>query len=89
MERSELVYVELPRELIARLRQSAVNPAASDSELVEGALSEALDDGLSTWTDAEIRAAVQESLEDPRPSLSMEEVFGPLREKYGLRANRA
>ncbi|WP_188912806.1 type II toxin-antitoxin system ParD family antitoxin [Aureimonas endophytica] len=59
---------------------------ASDSEVVRAGL-RALE-REETALDEALRRMVQEALDDPRPSIPIEEAFERLRAKHGLRAKR-
>lgn len=80
----EKVTIELPSDLIESVRKTCDDRLeVSDSEIIESILRHRLDEKTYEELDAkEVRAKIQEALDDPRPSMSMEEVFNPLFERF-------
>jgi antitoxin ParD1/3/4 len=87
MEQAETISVTLPADIVRTIREKVAGGAyASADELVAEALREWHDEqfeelDLPDW----MRERIQQSLEDPRPSRPIEEVFERIERRHAER----
>ena len=91
MSTAEKISITLPPEIIALVREAVeAGEYSSSSEVVQEALRDWTQRRVPTQeSQAEIRRAWQEAIENPAPGIPADEVMERLRRKYQAKADLA